>query len=173
MKYALLIYPGELADIERMSDEEQRAITDEFLALREEEKPGVYGTAQLQPAESATTVRMQEGKTLTTDGPFANTKEVLGGLWLLEADSLAVALGLAARIPVLRLGWRGRRCGRWLRGSAARAGLPRRVGPCPRQPDRVPRRRSTSPRKPTQEAFAIAAERWPRKWASPPTPARG
>ena len=62
MKYALLIYPGKLEEIERLSEDEQRAITEEFLALREEEKPGVYGAEQLQPAESATTVRMQEGR---------------------------------------------------------------------------------------------------------------
>ena len=104
MKYALLIYPGRLAEVERLSEDEQRAIVEEFQTLREEEKPGVYGAEQLQPAESATTVRMQDGKTLTTDGPFANTKEVLGGVWLLEADSLDVALELAARIPVLRWG---------------------------------------------------------------------
>jgi hypothetical protein len=86
-----------------LSEEEQRSIVDEFLALRADE-PGLYGAAQLQPAESATTVRMEEGTVLTTDGPFANTKEVLGGLWLLEADNLDTALALAGRIPVLRLG---------------------------------------------------------------------
>jgi hypothetical protein len=104
MKYALLIYPGRaLEEVERLSEEEQRSIGEEFLALREEES-GIYGAEQLQPPESATTVRMQDGKTLTTDGPFANAKEVVGGVWLLEADNLDVALALAARIPVVRLG---------------------------------------------------------------------
>lgn len=104
MKYALLFYPGELTDdYERLSEEQQRSIVEEFLALRKEE-PGIYGAEQLQPAESATTVRMRDGKTLVTDGPFANTKEVLGGVWLLEADNLDAALELAARVPVVRLG---------------------------------------------------------------------
>ena len=102
MKYALLFYAGGRS-FDDFSEEEQRSIVDEFLALREEE-PGVYGIAQLQPAESATTVRMEEGKVLITDGPFADTKEVLGGVWLFEADDLDAALALASRIPVVRLG---------------------------------------------------------------------
>jgi hypothetical protein len=103
MKYALLIYPGEVTSAsERFSAEEQRSIVGEYMALLEE--PGVLGAAQLQPAESATTIRMENGKTLTTDGPFANTKEILGGLYLFEADDLDRALELAARIPAARLG---------------------------------------------------------------------
>jgi hypothetical protein len=103
MRYALLIYPGRAAEeYERLSDEEQRSILGEYLALRQE--PGVLGAEQLQPAESATTVRVQDGKTLTTDGPFADTKEILGGLYLLEADNLDRALELAARIPAARMG---------------------------------------------------------------------
>jgi hypothetical protein len=104
MKYALLIYgERDLEENLRLSEEERRSIVAEFLALRAEE-PGVYGAAQLQPAESATTLRMQEGTVLTTDGPFANTKEVIGGVWLLEADNLDTALALAGRIPALRVG---------------------------------------------------------------------
>jgi hypothetical protein len=104
MKYALLIYAENgMEEYERLPEEEQRSITREFQSLREAE-PNVYGTAQLQPPASATTVRLQEGRALTTDGPFANTKEVLGGVWLLEADDLDRALELAARIPVVRLG---------------------------------------------------------------------
>ena len=103
MKYALLIYPGRTAEeYERLPEEEQRAILAEFLALREE--PGVLGAERLQPPESATTVRVEDGKALTTDGPFADTKEVLGGIYLLEADNLDVALELAARIPAARMG---------------------------------------------------------------------
>jgi hypothetical protein len=64
----------------------------------------VLGAEQLQPAESATTVRVEDGKTLTTDGPFADSKEILGGLYLLEADNLDRALELAARIPAARMG---------------------------------------------------------------------
>ena len=66
--------------------------------------PGVAGGAQLQPANTATTVRVQDGRTLTTDGPFAETKEELGGYYLLEADDIDTALEIAARIPAARLG---------------------------------------------------------------------
>jgi hypothetical protein len=103
MKYAMLIYPGELtSDSEQLSGEEQASILGEYLAL--EREPGALGGERLQPAESATTVRVEDGKTLTTDGPFANTKEVLGGFFLLEADNLDRALEVAARIPAARLG---------------------------------------------------------------------
>ena len=103
MRYALLIYPGESAEVaERLPDEEQRAITAEYLALRD--LPGVFGGARLQPPESTTTVRGGDGGTLTTDGPFANTKEILGGLYLFEADDLDAALDVAARIPAVRMG---------------------------------------------------------------------
>ena len=98
MKYALLIYPGSGLEAQRrLPDEEQRSIVGEYMALVQE--PGVFGAAQLQPPESATTVRLQDGKTLTTDGPFADTKEFLGGIYLLEADDLDRALELAERIP--------------------------------------------------------------------------
>jgi hypothetical protein len=103
MKYALLIYAGGgLEEQRRLSEEEQRSIVGEYLALVQE--PGVFGAAQLQPPESATTVRLEGGKTLTTDGPFAYTKEILGGIYLLEADNLDRALELAERIPAARLG---------------------------------------------------------------------
>ena len=62
-------------------------------------------TAQeLQPAATATTVRVDGGETLTTDGPFAETKEALGGFYLIEADDLDAALEIAARMPAARLG---------------------------------------------------------------------
>jgi hypothetical protein len=102
VKYALLIYPGTAEAAEGLPEEEQQAIRDEYLALLQE--PGVYGAEQLQPSESATTVRVEDGKTLTTDGPFANMKEVVGGVYLLDADNLDVALALAARIPAARMG---------------------------------------------------------------------
>ncbi len=103
MKYALLIYPGASQEhYERMTDEERQSVTGEYEALMRER--GVLGAEQLQPAESATTVRLEGGRTLTTDGPFADTKEVLGGLYLLEADDLDRALELAARMPALRMG---------------------------------------------------------------------
>ena len=87
MKYALLIYPGEVtSDSDLVSDDERKTIVGEYLALLDE--PGVIGAEQLQPAEGATTVRVDDGQTLITDGPFANTKEILGGLYLVEVEDL-------------------------------------------------------------------------------------
>jgi hypothetical protein len=103
VKYALLIYPGELTSTsEQLSEEERQSILAQYMALLEE--PGVLGAEQLKPPESATTVRVEDGRTLTTDGPFADTKEILGGLYLLEADNLDRALEIAARMPAARLG---------------------------------------------------------------------
>ena len=62
------------------------------------------GGHQLQPPETATTVRVQDGRTLTTDGPFAETKDAFGGYYLFEADDLDAAIELAARIPAARMG---------------------------------------------------------------------
>jgi hypothetical protein len=103
MQYMLLIYSGNsMEEFGQLSDDEQRSIMGEYYAISE--APGVTGGEQLQPAETATTVRVSDGQALTTDGPFATTKEVLGGYYLLEADDLDAALELAARIPAARLG---------------------------------------------------------------------
>ncbi|HEY0936588.1 MAG TPA: YciI family protein [Trebonia sp.] len=101
MQYALLIYtkPG---TVESLSPAEREALSAEYYALRDE--PGILGGAALQPVTTATTVRLADGKPLVTDGPFADTKEVFGGFYLLEADNLDQAAELAARIPALRLG---------------------------------------------------------------------
>jgi hypothetical protein len=103
MKYLLQIYPeGAMAAYEGLSEEEQKAIVDEYTAVRE--SPGVIGGDQLQPIETATTVRVHDGETLLTDGPFVDAKEHLGGYCLVEANDLDVALELAARIPAARMG---------------------------------------------------------------------
>ena len=103
MQYMLQIYTGEaMATWERLSEEEQSAVTSEYMAIMQ--TPGISGGAQLQPAMTATTVRVQDGATLTTDGPFPETKEALGGYYLLEADDLDAAIELAARIPAARMG---------------------------------------------------------------------
>ena len=101
MQYALAIYiePGYE---EAMSDAERDAMYAEYLALGED--PRVVGGARLQPVETATSVRVEGGRTLMTDGPFADTKEVLGGFCLFDADDLDEAIDLAARIPALRFG---------------------------------------------------------------------
>jgi hypothetical protein len=103
MTYLLQIYTSQTAsDYEALSTDEQKAITDEYMAIGQ--APGIMGGHQLQGPETATTVRVQDGSTLTTDGPFAETKEVIGGYYLLEADDLDAAIELAARIPAARMG---------------------------------------------------------------------
>jgi hypothetical protein len=103
VKYALLIYADETPDSSNTpSEDEQKAVTAEYYAISE--LPGVYAGEQLQPGTTATTVRVEKGETLTTDGPFSETKEVLGGFYLFEAADLDSALEVAARIPAARLG---------------------------------------------------------------------
>ena len=101
MKYATLIYskPG---SHEALSEDEYKAVFGEYMALSED--PRCLSGGQLQPIETATTVRVQEGRTLTTDGPFADTKEVFGGYYVFEAGDLDEAIQLASRIPAARLG---------------------------------------------------------------------
>ena len=102
MKYLLQIYTGDGADYERLSEAEKNAITGEYMKIGEH--PGMLGGAQLQPGDTATTVRVQDGRTLTTDGPFVATKEVLGGYFLYEAGDLDAAIEIASRIPAARMG---------------------------------------------------------------------
>jgi hypothetical protein len=103
MQYLLQIYSGDaIAEFETLSEDEQKQVLGEYYALSE--TPGVIGGDQLQPAETATTVRVEDGRTLTTDGPFVDTKEVLGGYYLYEADDLDAAIELASRIPAARMG---------------------------------------------------------------------
>jgi hypothetical protein len=103
MKYMLLIYSTTaMEEWAKLPEEEREAISAEYFAIAR--APGVSGGDQLQPANTATTVRVQDGRTLTTDGPFAETKEELGGYYLMEADDLDSALEVAARIPAARLG---------------------------------------------------------------------
>jgi hypothetical protein len=101
MKYLLQIYPA-AGEFEELSEDEQEAIVGEYLAI--ERSPGVLGGDQLQPVETATTVRVEDGETLLTDGPFVDAKEHLGGYLLVEADDLDAALEIAARIPAARMG---------------------------------------------------------------------
>jgi hypothetical protein len=101
MRYAVLIYERPSA-YDRFSDDERRAVSAEYLELAREAY--VVGGARLQGVEMATTVRVQDERSLITDGPFADTKEVFGGFYLLEADDLDGALAFAARIPAARLG---------------------------------------------------------------------
>lgn len=105
MQYLLLIYGDESAAAS-VSEEEQTAVFQEYMRYTQEiDEAGKYvGGEALQPTETATTVRVRDGKTLTTDGPFAETREQLGGYYVVEADNLDEAIELAARIPGARSG---------------------------------------------------------------------
>jgi hypothetical protein len=101
MQYALLIYRDE--DVPQgETEEEQARVSQDYWALRSE--PGVTGGAGLHPVETATTVRVQDGQLLITDGPFADTKEVFAGFYLLEADDIDRATEVASRIPAVHFG---------------------------------------------------------------------
>jgi len=100
MQYALMVY-AEPGRVEAVSDAEREAARAEFSALASDGR--IIGDVELRAAETATCVRMVGGRTLITDGPFADTKEVLGGFVLVEAANLDDAL-LAARIAAGRVG---------------------------------------------------------------------
>ncbi len=105
MRYMLLIYNAE-SDWHALSPEEQGKIYNEYMAYTEDIKTHGQHLAgdPLQPVATATTVRVRDGKTLTTDGPFAETKEQLGGYYMVDAKDLDEAIALAARIPGARHG---------------------------------------------------------------------
>jgi RNA polymerase sigma-70 factor (ECF subfamily) len=151
MKYMLLIHQGSTPtpydqdEWSKLSPDEQNAV---FAAYKEiNETPGVTSGLQMQPPETATTVRVEGRQTLTTDGPFVAVKEALGGYLFFEADDLDAAIALAAKVPAASMGGAVEVDRSWST-SDPRRDLSRRMGP---------RRRS-----PGREAFATAAERWPR-----------
>jgi hypothetical protein len=107
MKYMLLIHQGTTPTPgtdawEGLSDEEKQAVFADYQGINE--TGGVEPGVRMQPPEAATTVRVEDGRTLTTDGPFAETKEALGGYLFFEAEDLDAAIELAARIPAARMG---------------------------------------------------------------------
>ena len=108
MKYMLLIHqvdaptPRSPEEWATLSEDEQKAVYADYQAINE--TPGVTPGQALDAPEMATTVRVQDGRTLTTDGPFVEIKEAIGGYLLFEADDLDAAIELAARIPAARLG---------------------------------------------------------------------
>ena len=105
MKYVALVYYQESL-IEAMTEQEWHDLNQQCIAGVEQlTAAGKYVTGQpLQPVTTATTVRVRNGETLITDGPFAETKEQLAGCYLLEANDLNEAIQLASRIPPARLG---------------------------------------------------------------------
>jgi len=108
MKFMLLIHQGSTPtprDPEawgRLSEEERNAVYADYMAINQ--TPGVTPGVQMEPPEMATTVRVENGKPLITDGPFVEMKEALGGYLFFEADDLDAAIQLAARIPSARMG---------------------------------------------------------------------
>ncbi|MGB9183091.1 MAG: YciI family protein [Solirubrobacteraceae bacterium] len=107
MKYLLLIYQGStpLPGTDAWNDlssDEQNSIYGAYQRLNE--TPGMTPGEQMQEPETATTVRVQDGRTLTTDGPFAELKEAIGGYCFFEADDLDAAIEVAAGIPAASMG---------------------------------------------------------------------
>src|SRR5207237_10374977 len=108
MKYMLLIHQGDAPtprtpdEWARLSEDEQKAVYSDYKAINE--TPGVTPGQQMQEPETATTVRVEDGRTLTTDGPFVAVKEALGGYFFFEADDIDAAIELASRVPAARLG---------------------------------------------------------------------
>jgi len=103
MKYMLLINLGpKVRDFQSLTAEEQKEVAAGFQELNQ--LPGVTPGNQLQPPDTATTVRVQDGRTLTTDGPFVETKEALDGYCMVEADDLDAAIEVASRMPAARMG---------------------------------------------------------------------
>jgi hypothetical protein len=108
MKYMLLIHQGDAptphapGEWPRLSEAEQKGVCAAYRAI--DETPGVSPGARMQPPETATTVRVRDGKTLTTDGPSVAVEEALGGWFLFDADDLDAAIELASRVPAARMG---------------------------------------------------------------------
>ena len=108
MQYMMLIHQGDTPTPRSpeawatLSEDEQQAVYADYAAINQ--TPGVTPGKGLDAPEMATTVRVKDGKTLTTDGPFVETKEALGGYLIFEADDLDAAIELAASIPAASMG---------------------------------------------------------------------
>ena len=107
MKYVMVIYQGttptpDSQEWASKSEEEQKQVYADYQALNQ--IPGVTPGPPMGLPENATTVRVQNGRTLTTDGPFVGMKEAVGGMFVLEADDLDAAIEVATRVPAARLG---------------------------------------------------------------------
>ena len=103
MKYLLQIYGNVTREqVEAMSDEDKRRLYAEWGELNR--TPGMTPGVQMDDPATATTVRVEDGRTLTTDGPFVETKEALGGYFVVEAEDLDAAIEVASRVPTARRG---------------------------------------------------------------------
>ena len=105
MHYALLIYASE-QEWANQTEEQSQAVNQEYMAFTKDiiDRGLMKGGEALQPTATATTVRVRDGETLTTDGPFAETKDQLGGFYLVDCKDLDEAIEVAARIPYVRRG---------------------------------------------------------------------
>ncbi|WP_214405495.1 YciI family protein [Pseudonocardia lacus] len=103
MKYVMLIFQGDALQRQaELPEEEKKQVWQDYHAINE--TPGVTPGLPMGLPETATTVRVEGGKTLTTDGPFVGMKEAVGGLFILEADDLDAAIEVASRVPAARYG---------------------------------------------------------------------
>jgi hypothetical protein len=103
MKYVMLIYQGDALERQAaLPEAEQKQVSAEYQGINE--TPGVTPGLPMGLPQNATTVRVEGGKTLTTDGPFVGMKEAVGGLFVLEADDLDAAIEVAGRVPAARYG---------------------------------------------------------------------
>ena len=98
MRYALLIYTDE-KEYAQMSKEDMDSLMSAYWGFGEQHKDKIAGGDALQPIETATSVRVRDGKSVASDGPFAETKEQLGGFYLVNAENLDEAVEIASRIP--------------------------------------------------------------------------
>ena len=103
MRYFMQIYQGNALEVQaQLSAEDQQRVWADYAAINQ--TPGATPGERMGPPDTATTVRVKDGQTLSTDGPFAETKEALGGYFFFEADDLDAAIELAARVPAARYG---------------------------------------------------------------------
>jgi hypothetical protein len=107
MKYMMLIYQGSTptprdAEWETLPDEVKNGVYADYKAINE--NPSVTPGEQMQSPETASTVRVSDAQTLVTDGPFAETKDAIGGYFFVEADNLDDAIEIAATVPAARMG---------------------------------------------------------------------
>ncbi|RTL65152.1 MAG: hypothetical protein EKK42_22490 [Pseudonocardiaceae bacterium] len=103
MKYVMLVYQGDAQERQAaLSEEEQKQVWADYQGITT--TPGVTSLPPLGASENATTVRVEAGRTFTTDGPFVGMKEAVGSLFILEADDLDAAIEVASRVPAARYG---------------------------------------------------------------------
>jgi len=103
LKYVMLIFQGPALERQAaLPDEERKQVYADYQGINE--MPGVTSVPPMGLPENATTVRVEGGKAMITDGPFVGMKEAVGGLFILEADDLDAAIEVAARVPAARYG---------------------------------------------------------------------